>query len=230
MAETKIIKRTSDKRRVHDTGAHRDMNEKKGRMDLVPAVAIHRIAQFCTDITAIKNNNGDAVDYIKASTEKGSMTYFYNLAFGAMYSWLEGNRDLNAWDHLSESAWAVMQMMSLEETGEIWFPNPHKDLVHGIRYDMIYPNWLRRVSIHYQSGGEAHGFRNWEKGMPVMWQWDSATRHLYVWMEKEETEDHLAAHGWNVCGMIHGDEMVTRGVLPKSIIEDVPDPYFKIKS
>lgn len=223
MAAKKIV-RSSEERRVHETGAHRDMNEKKGRMDLVPAVAIHRTAQFCTTIT---QGSEDAVVHIRESAMKGSMAYFYNMAFGAMYSWLEGNRNVITWDHLGEANWAVMQMMSIEETGQIFFPKPHEDLVHGIRYDMIYPNWLRRVSIHYQTGGETHGFRNWEKGMPVMWQWDSATRHLYVWMEKEDTEDHLAAHGWNVCGMMHGEEMVTRGVLPESIVDDVPDPYFK---
>jgi hypothetical protein len=222
MAKAKIIKRTSDKRRVHETGAQRDMNEKKGRMDLVPAVALKQFADFCTNFSLSK-----CADDIRENCMNSSIIFFWNAGFRGMYDWLEGERDPVIFDNLGFSLWNIMQVMSLEETGEIWYPKPATGLRHGIRYDMIYPNWLRRVSIHYQSGGEAHGFRNWEKGMPVMWQWDSATRHLYNWIEKEETEDHLAAHGWNVCGMIHGIEMVKRGMLPKSIIEDVPESYLK---
>lgn len=220
MAETKIIKRTSDQRRVHETGAQRDMNEKKGRMDLVPAVAIHQIADFTTTLS---NMNDEFRDRVANS----SIAQFWNNAFGAMYDWLEGKRDITIFDYLAESAWNVMQVMSLEETGQHWFPQPLRELTNGKRYDMIYPNWLRRVSIHYQSGGEAHGFRNWEKGMPVMWMWDSATRHLYNWMEKEPDEDHLAAHGWNVCSIMHTIEMVNRGNLPESVVEDIPESYRK---
>lgn len=217
MAAKKIV-RTSDKRRVHETGAQRDVSDKKGRMDLIPAVALHQFANFCTNFALTKCANS-----IRENLETYSIAYFWNAGFRAMYDWLEGQRDPLEFDNLAFSLWNIMQVMSIEETGKIWYPKPAAHA--GIRYDMIYPNWLRRVSIHYQTGGETHGFRNWEKGMPVMWQWDSATRHLYVWMEKEETEDHLAAHGWNVCGMMHGIKMVDRGKLPESIIEDIPKSY-----
>jgi hypothetical protein len=189
-------------------------------MDLVPAISLRQFADFNTNFALTKCSA-----QIRESCMEANIVYFWNAGFQAMYDWLEGQRDPDEFDNLAFSLWNIQQVMSLEETGQIWYPKPEGR--SGIRYDMIYPNWLRRVSIHYQSGGEAHGFRNWERGMPVMWQWDSATRHLYNWMEKEDTEDHLAAHGWNVCGMMFGIEMVNRGNRPESIIEDIPDSYLK---
>jgi len=98
----------------------------------------------------------------------------------------------------------------------------------GERYDMISPLFLRRVSIHYQKGGINYGDRNWEKGMPVMVTWDCATRHLTNWLEKEDTEDHLAAFGWNTMSTMHTIEMVNRGMLPEEL-NDIPATYRNIK-
>ena len=65
--------------------------------------------------------------------------------------------------------------------------------------------------------------------MPVMVTWDSATRHLVNWLEKEETEDHLAAFAWNVMCTMHTIEMVKRGMLPEHL-DDSPPTYHNIKT
>ena len=46
---------------------------------------------------------------------------------------------------------------------------------------------------------------------------DSACRHLDDYLEGKDDEDHLAAAFWNIQGLIHTEEMIKRGLLPKSL-------------
>lgn len=90
------------------------------------------------------------------------------------------------------------------------------------RYDLISPAALRRLALQLEAGGEKYGDpRNWEKGQPLSWFYDSAIRHLYQWLDGDRTEDHLAAALWNVHGLIHTSEAITRGLLPAEI-NDLP--------
>jgi hypothetical protein len=214
--------KTSGERRTFETGAHRDSNTKvlKGRMDLVPAVAVRRFALHCTKIVDGPNR------LKKAELQNKHVSYFYNMAMGSLYLWMEGERpecDGGAYlfDHLANALWHTQQIMHLLEGEEIWMPATSSNW-SGERYDMISPLFLRRTSIHYQKGGINYGDRNWEKGMPAMVTWDCATRHLTNWLEKEDTEDHLAAVGWNVCSTMHTIEMCRRGLLPETLVETIP--------
>ena len=51
---------------------------------------------------------------------------------------------------------------------------------------------------------------------------DSAIRHLQRYMMGERDEDHLAAARWNIGAIMHMEEMVRRGHLPKELM-DIPD-------
>lgn len=91
------------------------------------------------------------------------------------------------------------------------------------RYDLLSPIALRRLAIHFENGARKYNDRNWEKGQPLTRFFDSAIRHLYSWLEGDRSEDHLSAALWNVGAMIHVEEMVERGLLPKSLAEGVPN-------
>jgi len=208
--------KSSGETRKFETGAQRDSNTKvhKGRMDLIPAVAMNRMAEYYLDISPII----DKYDF--------HSLHYYNMAMDSMYRWLEGERmerDGGNFqvDHLSYALYCVIQMMQIEEDLSIWFPEIHPDYDNYDvpRYDMISPLFLKRVSVHYQLGGINYGDRNWELGMPVMVTWDSATRHLTNWLDKETTEDHLAAVGWNIMCTMHTIEMVNRGLLPENLYD-----------
>lgn len=224
--------KTSGERRTFETGAHRDSNDKvlKGRMDLIPAVAMKRFAIHCNHFAAMYDMASscceamaDEVEHI----EEMHISQFYGEAMSSMYAWMEGERIEEGWtfDHLGNVLWNTQQLMHLTDPtfGEVWFPKlPDDFALPEERWDMISPLFTRRVSIHYQLGGINYGDRNWEKGMPAMVTWDCATRHLTNWLEKEDTEDHLAAVGWNVMSTMHTVEMVKRGLLPESLIETIP--------
>lgn len=215
--------KSSGEKRVFETGAHRDSNTAvlKGRMDLVPAVAVHRFAKHCTKIVDGPNS------LKKDEILNKHVSYFYNNAFGSLYLWMEGER--SEWDngpylfdHLANALFHTQQIMHLMEGLQIHFPATSSNW-SGERYDMISPLFMHRTSIHYQKGGINYGDRNWEKGMPAMVTWDCATRHLNNWLEKEETEDHLAAVGWNIMSTMHTIEMVRRGLLPENLVETIPN-------
>ena len=206
--------KSSGERRDFGTGAHRDSNTAvhKGRMDLIPAVAMHRFAEFCTECD---NNPHDG---------KMHSLFCYNDAMESMYLWIEGERPKRdggdyRFDNLANALWDCQQMMHMEEDEPLWYPSTSPDYDIGIRYDRISPILLRRVSIHYQLGGINYGDRNWEKGMPAMVTWDSAVRHLVNWLDRETTEDHLAAFAWNVMCTMHTIEMVNRDLLPSNMYD-----------
>jgi hypothetical protein len=89
------------------------------------------------------------------------------------------------------------------------------------RYDLISPIVLRRLAKHYENGARKYGDRNWEKGIPITRFLDSALRHLNEWREGYREEDHLSAALWNIACIIHTEEMIERGLLPKELADGV---------
>jgi hypothetical protein len=85
------------------------------------------------------------------------------------------------------------------------------------RYDLISPLAMKRLAKHYQNGSLKYGDRNWEKGIPLNSYLDSAMRHLFNYLEGLRDEDHLSACLWNVSALIHMEEMIERGLMPKSL-------------
>jgi hypothetical protein len=86
------------------------------------------------------------------------------------------------------------------------------------RFDLISPIFLRRLARHYENGAVKYGDRNWEKGIPIGRFLDSAIRHLNEYREGLRDEDHLAASAWNIACIIHVEEMIERGLLPKELM------------
>lgn len=89
------------------------------------------------------------------------------------------------------------------------------------RYDLLTPLAIRRLAQLYERGAEKYAARNWEQGMALSRYFDSATRHMFNYLEGLRDEDHLAAAMWNIAAMIHTEEMINRGLFPKDY-DDMP--------
>jgi hypothetical protein len=85
------------------------------------------------------------------------------------------------------------------------------------RYDLLPPTALRRIAEIYRKGAIKYADRNWEKGIPLHRFLDSAMRHLSQYQEGMQDEDHLAQAGWNILALLHTEEMINRGILPREL-------------
>ncbi len=75
-----------------------------------------------------------------------------------------------------------------------------------VRYDLITPIGMRRLAEACAEGAEKYGDRNWEKGIPASRMINHALRHVYLWLDGDESEDHLAHAAWNLLGVCHFEE------------------------
>lgn len=71
------------------------------------------------------------------------------------------------------------------------------------RFDLISPEALMRLAVHYENGAKKYDDRNWEKGIPISRCFSSAVRHLFKWLAGSREEDHLAAAAWNIFAIMH---------------------------
>ena len=85
------------------------------------------------------------------------------------------------------------------------------------RYDLISPYALRRLARRLEDGANRYSDRNWEKGMYVGAFIDSLTRHLIQYQMGMTDEDHLGAIMFNAMGLVHTQEMIDCGQLPKEL-------------
>lgn len=85
----------------------------------------------------------------------------------------------------------------------------------NVRYDLITPIGLRRLAETCAEGAKKYGDNNWQRGIPASVMLNHAIRHIYLWLEGDRSEDHLAHASWNILGVCHFEE-----ALPAMI--DVP--------
>lgn len=98
-----------------------------------------------------------------------------------------------------------------------------RDVANGKgRYDLVSPIMIDRLAKLLERGAVKYDDRNWEKGMPLSVYMDSGMRHLYKYLEGHTDEDHLIAAIWNLQALLHIEEMVNRGKLPKKLC-DLPN-------
>lgn len=90
------------------------------------------------------------------------------------------------------------------------------------RYDLISPIMIERLAKLLERGAKKYDDRNWEKGMPLSVYMDSGMRHIFKFLEGQRDEDHLIAAIWNFQALLHIEEMIKRGKLPKDLY-DLPN-------
>lgn len=76
----------------------------------------------------------------------------------------------------------------------------------GTAYHLISPVGLRRVAETCKEGAVKYSPYNWEKGMPISDLMEHGIRHLFMYLDGDRTEDHLAHAAWNVLGAMHSEE------------------------
>lgn len=94
----------SGNRRKFETGAVRDMQEGKGRCDLLPACALLRLA---------KHYEAGAMKYEARNWEKGiPISVMIDSAMRHLLKYMDGQTDE---DHLAAVAWNILGAMWMEE-------------------------------------------------------------------------------------------------------------------
>ena len=91
------------------------------------------------------------------------------------------------------------------------------------RYDLLPPEAIYRLAVHFANGAVKYGDRNWEKGQPLSRYLDSAIRHLFKYLSGSRAEDHLAAAAWNALCCIQTEHWINEGKLPKEL-DDMNNP------
>jgi hypothetical protein len=76
---------------------------------------------------------------------------------------------------------------------------------------------IRRYAQLLERGAVKYGERNFEKGMPFSRYLDSAARHLFQALDGDTEEDHLAAVIFNVAAVMHHQDKISKGLLPKEL-------------
>lgn len=89
------------------------------------------------------------------------------------------------------------------------------------RIDLLSPFARARTGQVAYIGANKYGIRNWEKGMPLSVFLASANRHMNKFMQGDTSEDHIAQCTWNLEAIMHGQEMIRRGIWPETY-NDLP--------
>ena len=76
---------------------------------------------------------------------------------------------------------------------------------------------LRAASKRFEDGANKYGRDNWTKGIPLSRYIDSLYRHLWQFIEGDESEDHAGAIVWNAMCLVQTEEWIKNGKLPKSL-------------
>lgn len=76
---------------------------------------------------------------------------------------------------------------------------------------------LRAVSRRFEDGATKYGRDNWKKGIPLSRYVDSLYRHLWQFMEDDNTEDHAGAIIWNAMCLAQTKKWIEEGKLPNDL-------------
>lgn len=75
-----------------------------------------------------------------------------------------------------------------------------------VMYQLISPIGLRRLAETMKEGFDKYGAYNWERGMPIGDILNHGIRHLFLYLEGDRSEDHLAHAAWNLFAAMHMEE------------------------
>lgn len=103
--------------------------------------------------------------------------------------------------------------------------DPNKPAVDGIS-----PYAALRLGMHFTRGGVKYkNFRNWELGQPITRYIGAILRHTFLYLARDEREDHIAAIMWNAQCIAHHEEVGTMSGKTFEQIDDRPRWSLRLK-
>lgn len=209
MAELK----DSGNRREFETGAVRDMQEGKGRMDLVPWGVALGIRETMGDLFYIRHYGYEVCNgkYTAVSAYQciGPIVEYAN--------WMD--KELNDMDAVcGNHPNPINRLQEIENTfvrmaaAFIMFQQVTPDPMNGQNgFDdkgavttLLNDEWanaMLEVAKHYEDGARKYSENNWRKGIDPKVYFDSAMRHFMKWCRRMTDEPHNRAFIWNcMCG------------------------------
>lgn len=216
MAELK----DSGNRREFETGAVRDMQEGKGRMDLVPWGIALRIRETMSDLFYTRHYG-----YEVTNGKYQAVSAYQCIGPIVEYAeWMD--KELNDVEAICENhPNPVNRLQEIENTfvkmaaAFIMFQQMTPDPMNGqngfnhqsFGFDdngavdtLLNDEWanaMLEVAKHYEDGARKYSENNWRKGIDPKIYFDSAMRHFMKWVNRWKDEPHDRAFIWNcMCG------------------------------
>jgi len=87
------------------------------------------------------------------------------------------------------------------------------------RFDLLPPQTIKALAIHFEKGAEKYGDRNWEKGLPVSRFMSSAVRHVFQFIQGLDDENHLISAIWNLICAYETVLRLQEGTLPEKLYD-----------
>lgn len=100
---------------------------------------------------------------------------------------------------------AVKENRMGEEQFEV-YPGGARSSKLDVRYDLIPLPGLKRVALTCAEGAEKYGVDNWKKGIPTEVNINHALNHIYLFLEGNTDEDHLAHAAWRLLAAMSLEE------------------------
>lgn len=107
-----------------------------------------------------------------------------------------------------DSFWSLVMAKEKQDDNKVRFPSGAVRSKEGEkeRWDLITPIGLRRLAETCAEGAEKYGVGNWQRGIPASNLLNHAIRHIYLYLEGDDSEDHLAHAAWNILAVCHFEE------------------------
>lgn len=193
MDEDKRGLKDSGKRQEFASGAVRDLQEGKGRYDLMPMYATYKVIteweSFGRVVEPARALKRAMILTIEAMSNPASSGTLALEAAKAMLDYME-----------------CIYRKTAQETNRVL------DLpTHG----------LFRVARVYEKGAIKYAPRNWEKGINLSRYLDSSFRHEFQTADGKNDEDHPAQACWNLLSFAETKHWIDGGYLP-STLNDLP--------
>jgi hypothetical protein len=94
------------------------------------------------------------------------------------------------------------------DTGYEIFETGAKQSIEGKleRYDLIPYIALKKLAETYGLGAQRYGIDNWQRGIPFSSLISRALRHIYLWLDGDDSEDHLIHAVWRLLAIRYFEE------------------------
>jgi hypothetical protein len=85
------------------------------------------------------------------------------------------------------------------------------------RPTLLPPMIYRMLAMRATEGAAKYDDHNWAKGMHLSRYTDAIQRHLWAFLENDDSEDHLGAIMWNAGALAWTQQQIRKGNLPAEL-------------